>query len=572
MAGIRPAAPAQDAYQRLVGGEPDLGLFSQGGPFESFPGPVLVVGHNAVVLCSNEAAEPIAKVVRAGGTPELRAAVSAAFDGRAAQINPLLLNDLEIVGEASRAYDLMVLPWADAPAALLLARDITLERSLRSALVESRQRYKDLIEAACDFAWECDEKGRFTFISETGALDYAASELVGRPVAELLMDNQDLAETPFLSQVPVERSDVWFSDQHGRGHCMEVLSVPLEDGEGVWRGCRGLCWDVTAERSQVASQARLHNRELVFTYVMRVVQGELDPASMLEAAVRELTRALPASGAVIFRRLTGGDLKLTAQAGRALPEEPPFHMLDIHGSEAIERRNGFRLMVRPTCHRGVSNGAVCVWHEDETVDWGDDELHLLDEIAAQVAWVHAQADREEQLERLSSTDSMTGLLNRRTFLESVQRRLQRATVAGSSVALMFVDLDNFKLVNDSYGHQFGDQVLRRVGEILSRNVRDQDLAGRLGGDEFALLISDIGAETATVKGEKILAEAAEAVLPNAPADFRTSLSIGIAIYDPAKAERVDSLMARADRAMYEVKRDGKAGLAVAPPFDGGQST
>lgn len=568
MAGVEPATPAQDAYQRLVGGEPDLGLFSPGGPFESFPGPVLVVGHNTVVLCSNEAADPIAKLVQGGGTQELRAAVASAFEGRAAQINPLLLDNPDSPGEVVRAYDLTVLPWADAPAALLLARDITLERSLRSALVESRQRYRDLVEASCDFAWECDEKGRFTFISEAGALDYAASELVGLHVSELLMDNQDWQETPFASREPVERCDVWFEDQLGGNHCMAVLAMPLQDAQGEWRGCRGLCWDVTAERSQFTSQARSHNRELVFSYVMRVVQGELDPARMLEAAAKELISALPASGAAIFRRLSGGEMKLGAQAGRSLPEPPPLDLLDRRGGEAIERREGFRLMVRPTCHRSVSNGTLCVWHEDPDIDWGEDELHLLDAIAAQVAWVHAQADREEQLERLSSTDSMTGLLNRRTFLESVQRRLHRATVSESPMALMFVDLDDFKSINDNHGHHFGDKVLQSVGELLNQNVRDQDLAGRLGGDEFALLIGDIAVDTAIQKGETIIASAAETAFDDAPSGFRFSLSIGIAIFDPGNPEQVDSLMARADRAMYEVKRGGKAGIAAAPPLNG----
>ena len=567
MAGVEPATPAQDAYQRLVGGEPDLGLFSPGGPFESFPGPVLVVGHNTVVLCSNEAAEPIANLVRAGGTPELRSAVGAAFEGRAAQINPLLLDKPESPGEVSRAYDLIVLPWADAPAALLLARDITLERSLRSALVESRQRYRDLVEASCDFAWECDEEGRFTFVSEVGALDYTASELVGMSITELLMDGQSWEETPFTSREPIERCDVWFRDQRGSNRCMSVLSVPLEDAQGNWRGCRGLCWDVTTERSQFTSQARSHNRELVFSYVMRVVQGELDPARMLEAAAKELISALPASGAAIFRRLERGELKLAAQAGRALPEPPPLYLLDDCDSDAIERSDGFRLMIRPTCHRGFGNGALCVWHEDEEVSWGEDELYLLDAIAAQVAWVHAQADREEQLERLSSTDSMTGLLNRRTLLESIQRRLHRATLSESTMALMFVDLDDFKSINDNYGHHFGDKVLQRVGDILNRNVRDQDLAGRLGGDEFALLIDEIAVDTAVQKSESIIASIADTRLEGAPADFRFSLSIGIAIFDPKRPEQVDSLMARADRAMYEVKRRGKAGIVVAPPLD-----
>jgi len=87
-----------------------------------------------------------------------------------------------------RAYDVVVLPWADSTVALVLGRDVTLERSLRAALVESRQRYKDLVEISNDFAWETDAEGRFVFVSPRGALGYPATELVGRPAAELLLD------------------------------------------------------------------------------------------------------------------------------------------------------------------------------------------------------------------------------------------------------------------------------------------------------------------------------------------------------------------------------------------------
>ena len=97
--------------------------------------------------------------------------------GRAGQINPLVLN--RGAGTTDLAFDVAILPWGDGASVLVLARDITLERSLRAALIESRQRYKDLVEAASDFAWETDAQGRFTFVSSGGALGYSAAELVG---------------------------------------------------------------------------------------------------------------------------------------------------------------------------------------------------------------------------------------------------------------------------------------------------------------------------------------------------------------------------------------------------------
>src|SRR3546814_12535032 len=110
----------------------------------------------------------------------------AALAGNAAQVSPLLVKAGPGTTAAERAFDVVVLPWASGTVALLLGRDVTLERSLRAALVESRQRYKDLVEISNDFAWETDGEGRFAFVSPRGALGYPAPALVGRPAHELL--------------------------------------------------------------------------------------------------------------------------------------------------------------------------------------------------------------------------------------------------------------------------------------------------------------------------------------------------------------------------------------------------
>ena len=93
--------------------------------------------------------------------------------------------------------------------ALVIARDITLERSLRVALIESRQRYKDLVEASSDFAWETDSEGRFTFVSPRGAVGYAAGQLVGHRADEVFLDSGGEAASPFATRVPLERVEIW---------------------------------------------------------------------------------------------------------------------------------------------------------------------------------------------------------------------------------------------------------------------------------------------------------------------------------------------------------------------------
>lgn len=172
-------------------------------------------------------------------------------------------------------------------------------------------------------------------------------------------------------------------------------------------------------------------------------------------------------------------------------------------------------------------------------------------------------EARERLERQSRTDDLTGLMNRRAFIAALQRRLRHLQRHNRSGVLLFVDLDNFKAVNDSRGHAAGDDLLRRIGAHLVAAIRAGDLAARLGGDEFALWLEEANAEGAAAKAESLrrLSQSLdhEFGAPGRPFGF----SIGVALSSPADAEAAD-LIARADAAMYAVKRAGKGGVRFVP--------
>jgi len=158
-----------ESYRRLAEENASGALLSAGGAFAQFPGAVLLAGHNGIVLSANDLAEPIRQVLQSGRHEELRTAVQAALGGTAAQVNPLVLRVSEAAATTERAFDVVVLPWADGTVALLHGPDVTLERTLRAALLDSRQRYKDHVEISNDFAWETDAEGCFVFGSPRGA-------------------------------------------------------------------------------------------------------------------------------------------------------------------------------------------------------------------------------------------------------------------------------------------------------------------------------------------------------------------------------------------------------------------
>lgn len=172
--------------------------------------------------------------------------------------------------------------------------------------------------------------------------------------------------------------------------------------------------------------------------------------------------------------------------------------------------------------------------------------------------IAVQNQRIEYLQSLSFTDEITGLFNRRGFAEQLRRTLASARRNGHGGTLIYCDLDNFKQVNDTYGHSAGDAVLRHVGEITLAAVREMDTVARLGGDEFAILL----AQTKWSDGAK-RAKSLQWAIESTPCPFGrenvfVEVSLGLEPYGPN--DTTEELIARADLAMYCVKRRKKEPL------------
>jgi diguanylate cyclase (GGDEF)-like protein len=177
--------------------------------------------------------------------------------------------------------------------------------------------------------------------------------------------------------------------------------------------------------------------------------------------------------------------------------------------------------------------------------------------------VTARRRSEERLAHLAYHDPLTGLPNRRNLEEQLGRDLARARRQGDAVAVLYIDLDHFKLVNDSLGHDAGDHALREAATRIGGVVRAGDLVARLGGDEFVLVLAGLGAEAeAATEGAaaKVLA-ALDAPLTVAGQEFQLGASIGIAI-GPAHGDDAGELMRNADIAMYQAKRSGRGASAL----------
>lgn len=199
-------------------------------------------------------------------------------------------------------------------------------------------------------------------------------------------------------------------------------------------------------------------------------------------------------------------------------------------------------------------------------DDGDDEIgdvarsvrHLIEEIKS----------RETELRRLATTDSLSGLANRRYFMERCQQEITRCRERGQPVAVLMADIDHFKRVNDTWGHAVGDETIRRFAAICREMFREVDIVGRLGGEEFATLMPDTGLEGAIAAAER-LREAIEArpvVLPDGQA-IPVTVSVGVAALR-ADDVKVDQIIGRADGALYDAKHNGRNQVSVEPSPEG----
>ncbi len=171
---------------------------------------------------------------------------------------------------------------------------------------------------------------------------------------------------------------------------------------------------------------------------------------------------------------------------------------------------------------------------------------------------------EDRLERLSAIDPLTELMNRRRFTELVDTEIARAIRYGKPLSFLLIDVDDFKHINDAYGHVAGDTALRAIADCLRSNCRVSDTPSRYGGDEFAVLLTETGQQDAERFAERLTSQLREST-PYVQGAKPPTLSIGIAELHIGDAAEIRQLVRRADTALYEAKHLGRNRTSIAPP-------
>jgi len=443
------------------------------------------------------------------------------------------------------------------------ARADPIGNPLRGALVESRQRWRDLVSVAADLVFETDAAHRITFVMPDPALGWAASELLGKPAATLLAGGEGtVGFNPFRPATSLRGRRAWIRRGDGSVACLVFAAAPLLDAAGRIIGARGLGMDVTDQDGQEGFAAAALRRASVIDGILARVRQEVLAPRMMRALLEELASAVGAEGAAVVAE--GPVILHQIGSGAGFVLETIAAMMqrsDEAGSILADQAGGRSILVSPCQTRFGEAVVLALWRSPGPRGWDVDDRMVAGSTSCIIRMVLEHHSIQREMARRARTDPLTGLINRRAFMEELPRhidRLEREQLPGT---LVFADLDNFKAVNDQLGHEMGDLVLCRAAELLRGTVRPTDLVARLGGDEFAVWMNGADQLTAAERAETLRVQSPSA-LAEVIGNDTPALGFSIGIATRHAGEEVESVIRRADMAMYQVKRDGRGNWRV----------
>ncbi len=543
-----------------------LSLGADAAILDTHPGPVVIIGASGDILAHNASATDLLTALGriSGGRDGLVRLGQTAITQRQATSVRFAIGE----GEERRSYEATAIA-ATGSRALIICRDNTLDENIRLALSESRRRFQDLVNIASDFAWETNLQssgaGRLVFVSPGGALGFTAAQLVGIDPATLLAEPGLLSgPLPFLAHEPIREQQLWLRNADGEAICTLISATPIPDAAGNWCGARGICRDITEQINLDAQLQSALVREQLTAHLSDQIRTQADPAAMLGAAATALAHAVSAT-ALVCRLVpdSAETVTVVAQSGAETSfDEISGPLADFAaGSAEIAEVviSGRCLLARKTGYLDKTNGLVVLLREATTdTRWSGDHKALLAAAAHQLGIALRQAADTAELQRLSRTDELTGLLNRRAFMAELKISLGRAQREQRAGALLYIDLDNFKPVNDRFGHDRGDAILQAVSAILQHHARSYDLVARLGGDEFVVWLDGVAPAQAARRCDELVTAVAAAGQDILPPDCQIGASVGIVNLPSSAGISVDDLLNQADHAMYQTKSERKA--------------
>lgn len=426
---------------------------------------------------------------------------------------------------------------------------IAIERSeAAQRLRESEEHYRLLTEGVTDVVWRQDSNNVFTYISpaDERMRGYAAHEVVGHHVFELM--TPESVET--IRSVARQRAEV--PDNTIQNNTLTfILEQKCKDGGTVWTEVRS-----TAERD---AQGRITG----YRGISRDISERRKVEAQLQLAASVLTHA---QEGIMITSPDGNILEINA----AFCEITGYSRDEVVGANPRLLRSGrqtadfYAAMFTQLQSEGRWQGEV--WNRrkngslfalNETVSAVRDRAgHLLHYVSL-FSDITALKEQQLRLEHSAHFDALTDLPNRVLLMDRLHQAMTQSQRRGEPMALVFVDLDGFKAVNDQYGHALGDDLLRALATRMRAALRDGDTLARLGGDEFVAILVDLPDTQACTPLLQRLLHAASQAVQLGTRQLQVSASLGVTFNPQVPEVDADLLLRQADQAMYQAKLGGK---------------
>ncbi|HEX6458166.1 MAG TPA: EAL domain-containing protein [Thermoleophilaceae bacterium] len=427
----------------------------------------------------------------------------------------------------------------------------------RWRVLEEQRRLAAIVESTDD-AILTKDRNRIITSWNAGAerlYGYSAEEAVGESVTMLIPETRVGEEVDILDRVITGERVTRYETERLRkdGSIVEVslTASPVRDAHGAAIGASVIAHDITTRRE--AERAVIAERDRAESY-------------------------LQMAGSILVAGDPGGCVTMINRAGLDVLGRSEDEVIGADWFELVlpeELRDDLRSRFRTLMTRGASEGSMSYYETPVLTKAGEERIvawmtSVMRDSGGRVTGVLSSgSDITERLKseaavaHLAYHDQLTGLANRVLLEEHLEVALARAARENRELALLYLDLDNFKMVNDSLGHAAGDRLLEMVAERLSGATRGSDVVARHGGDEFLILLSELEGDTAHVAeavASKILTVLEEPFTMD-DAEFEVGASIGIAIC-PRDGETASALLRSADAAMYQAKAGGRSRYAV----------
>ena len=423
--------------------------------------------------------------------------------------------------------------------------DISRRKVAEDALRESEQRYRLLVERMREGVAQVDNEGVLQFCNDRFCemLGYTREEMLGMNPEVFLAYPEDvelmLSKAKLRLQGISDQYEVRVRCKDGKVIWLEIGGAPVTDAEGNVIGSIGVHNDVT-ERHQAEQALR---------------ESEARYRLMAENSTDLISRT---STHGVFLYLSDASRRLLGFEPSDLVGRSAYEIIFADDHDEVRHLSKLITDAGPTTfsYRVHRKDGSLIWFETTSRSVRNPVTGVIDEIICVSRDISERKRAEEQIEYQAYHDALTGLPNRRLFRDRLTVALAHARRLKSTLAVMFLDLDRFKYVNDTLGHSLGDEMLKAVAARLKAALREEDSIARMGGDEFTVLLPELkNPEDAASVAQKLLEAVAQPMRIEETELFITT-SIGIALF-PNDGDTAELLLKNADHAMYRAKDAGR---------------